>query len=323
MTLRMRRHRERLGLTQAELAALTGLSRQAIGAAESGRHAPGVDAALALANALGTTVEELFGAPVDLEPAVEAGAPPNGTLVVAVRVGDSMRYAAAPDAGAAWPAADGVVRRDRVALFPDSDPLGAAIAGCDPALGLAAAMLPRRGPRRLVPVPTTSTGAIDAVVNRRVHAALVHGPAEALPPAPRGQIVRLVARWEVGLAYIGAPVDRERVALSKVAQRSPGAAAQQAFMRWVGDRRVAGPTAAGHIDAARYVATGSTQLAVTMRPACGLLGLGFQPLEEHVVELRVPSEFEDHPGVKAFVELVESRAWRRRVEALDGYWPVS
>ena len=48
------------GMTQAELAARAGVSRQLVAAVEAGRHAPAVDAALGIARALGTTVEDLF-----------------------------------------------------------------------------------------------------------------------------------------------------------------------------------------------------------------------------------------------------------------------
>jgi DNA-binding transcriptional ArsR family regulator/DNA-binding XRE family transcriptional regulator len=48
------------GLTQAQLAELAGVSRQLVGAVEADRHLPRVDAAVRLAAALSTTVEELL-----------------------------------------------------------------------------------------------------------------------------------------------------------------------------------------------------------------------------------------------------------------------
>jgi DNA-binding XRE family transcriptional regulator len=56
----VRERRLACGMTQAELAARAGVSRQLVAAVEAGRHAPAVDAALGIARALGTTVEELF-----------------------------------------------------------------------------------------------------------------------------------------------------------------------------------------------------------------------------------------------------------------------
>jgi putative transcriptional regulator len=51
------------GLSQAELASAVGVSRQTVGSIERGASVPSVRLALALAAALGTTVEPLF-APV-------------------------------------------------------------------------------------------------------------------------------------------------------------------------------------------------------------------------------------------------------------------
>jgi len=53
--------RTTLGLTQAELAATAGVTRQTVVAVEAGDYAPSVYLALALAERLGRSVEELFG----------------------------------------------------------------------------------------------------------------------------------------------------------------------------------------------------------------------------------------------------------------------
>jgi putative transcriptional regulator len=57
----VRRARQLAELTQAELAAGAGVTRQTIVAVEAGDYAPSVYLALAIAERLGTTVEELFG----------------------------------------------------------------------------------------------------------------------------------------------------------------------------------------------------------------------------------------------------------------------
>lgn len=50
-----------LGLTQADLAAAAGVTRQTVVAVEAGDYAPSVYLALAIAARLGRSVEELFG----------------------------------------------------------------------------------------------------------------------------------------------------------------------------------------------------------------------------------------------------------------------
>jgi putative transcriptional regulator len=59
----VRRARQSAELTQAELAESAGVTRQTIVAVEAGDYAPSVYLALAIAERLGSTVEELFGQP--------------------------------------------------------------------------------------------------------------------------------------------------------------------------------------------------------------------------------------------------------------------
>ena len=57
---RVRNRRAGAGLTQAQLGAVVGVSRQSIVSTEKGDYAPSVYLALRLAQALGTSVEDLF-----------------------------------------------------------------------------------------------------------------------------------------------------------------------------------------------------------------------------------------------------------------------
>ncbi|MBF5080691.1 helix-turn-helix domain-containing protein [Quadrisphaera sp. INWT6] len=57
----VRAARTALGITQADLAAAAGVTRQTVVAVEAGDYAPSVYLALALAARLGRSVEELFG----------------------------------------------------------------------------------------------------------------------------------------------------------------------------------------------------------------------------------------------------------------------
>ncbi|MGO2643989.1 helix-turn-helix transcriptional regulator [Brevibacterium aurantiacum] len=59
-TSSLKQVRKSAGLTQAQLAQLTGVSRQTIIATERGDYAPSVYLALRIAHALETTVEEIF-----------------------------------------------------------------------------------------------------------------------------------------------------------------------------------------------------------------------------------------------------------------------
>jgi putative transcriptional regulator len=60
---RLRALRESTGMTQADLAAALGVSRQTIISIEQGRYSPSLDLALRLARLFGRPVEELFQLP--------------------------------------------------------------------------------------------------------------------------------------------------------------------------------------------------------------------------------------------------------------------
>jgi DNA-binding XRE family transcriptional regulator len=323
------------GLSQAELAARAGVSRQLVAAVENGRNQPAVDAALALAGALGTTVEELFGRVTGAGAGVVAIADdlPDGVPIRVGRVGDQLVAAELPDrgvAGAGWAKPDGVLREGGLVAFPGAVSAGAVLAGCDPALGIAEAMLEGLGRRGLTAVSAPTGVALRALHRGRVHAAVVHGVAGELP-APPVRVARWhFARWQVGLAVPPAlrASSLEAIACGggPVVQRDPAAASQQAFERArvaLGAGRPpapapAGPRASGHLDGAR-IASILGAAAVTTEGAARTFGLGFLPLEEHAVEIWVDQRWLGHPGIEALGGLLASAAFTRRVASFGGY----
>jgi DNA-binding XRE family transcriptional regulator len=317
----LRSARQHRGLSQAELARLAGVSRASVGAIEQGRHVPAVDAAMRLARVLGTSVEVLFGeeeVSARAAVAVLGGSLPDGAPVRAGSVGD--RLVAAPLDGAEWAAPDGVVvgGPGEVRLFAEEPPAGLVVAGCDPALGLAASLL---GPERLVAVAATSAQALDALNEGRCHAALVHGP--RLDP-PAGVRRWHFARWRAGLAFdrsLGDPSLDALLGDVPLVRRPRGAATQQAAdraARRLGVARPQGPVAATHVDAARRASWGGCA-AVTIEPVAARLGLGFHELEEHTVELWVDERWVGHRGLAALVEVLDAPAFRDRLGVMPGY----
>ncbi|HMO00345.1 MAG TPA: helix-turn-helix transcriptional regulator [Miltoncostaeaceae bacterium] len=323
MSNRLRDARERAGLSQAELAQRAGVSRQAVGAVEAGRHAPSVDTALRLARAVGASVEDVFGTAPRGAPAAGLA---DGTAVAVARVGD--RPVAFPLAGmvagdAAWAAPDGVVEDGAVRMLPGAAAEGLAVVGCDPVLGLCEALIGRRGPRRVVAVAGTTGSARAALEGGTAHAGIVHGPEGRLPGAPSGVRRVHLTRWAVG---VGVDPAHDRGALDAVLddgvpliQRDDSAASQQAVARAAGDRLP--PPAAratGHVDAARRAAiTGAA--AVTFAPAARHHGLAFIPVETHDVELWIGERWLDHPGAEALLGLIRGDAFRARVGLIGGY----
>ncbi|MCW3016109.1 MAG: helix-turn-helix protein, partial [Solirubrobacterales bacterium] len=203
---RLHAERVRAGLSQEALGRAAGLSRQAVGAIEAGRHRPGVDAALALAAALTVSVEALFGTAAG-SPSVSVfgDALADGTPVLTSRVGGQRIHAPADLAGwqERWPVADGQWTAGEVhPLAAADEDAGLVVVGCDPALSLVAAQLPSSGARRMVAVNGSTRTALAALRAGRAHAALVHGRPDALPfhEAPAGVLRLHLARWRVGLA---------------------------------------------------------------------------------------------------------------------------
>lgn len=149
-------------------------------------------------------------------------------------------------------------------------------------------------------------------------------PAGFVPPGRRFSGV--LAGWRVGLAVgPGVRPDLHRLAGGdlQVVRRDPGAEAWQALQRALRSHEVRasrrrGPLGTGHLGAARRVAYGAADVAVIMEAAARTYGLDFHPLEDHVAELRVARSFSDLPGTSALLELIASRPFRARLEALGG-----
>jgi DNA-binding XRE family transcriptional regulator/molybdate-binding protein len=317
------------GLTQGELAARSGVSRQLVAAVEAGRNAPAVDAAIGLARALGTSVEELFSdTPVEAIAAV-GGAPREGAPLRIGRVADRLVYAELPDhgvAGAGWASPDGVLKGGSLHLFPGSRPQGLVIAGCDPALSVAERLLDGLGARSLIALSAPTGVALRALRRGSIHAAVVHGVARELPPAPVAVVRWHLTSWQVGLGvasrWRGDSLESLLARQVPIVQRDAAAASQQAFDRARADAGVetspAGPQASGHLEAARLAAF-SQSAGVTTEGAAQAFGLDFLALEPHVVEIWIDSRWADHPGVGALGELLASRAFTDRVAQFGGY----
>jgi putative molybdopterin biosynthesis protein len=198
----LRLARQARGFSQQQLAGMAGISRQAVSAVESGVSDPSLRVALALAHALGLTVEELFGpgspAPLvaasPLAPLGTAGGrvalAPVGDIFVALPLSGATATRAGflPAGGRADPAAHDRAAHDSAADAPAGGapavgsvrPIGPprptlVVAGCDPALPLIEAPLALLDP----PVafawwPCASSEALRLAADGLVHVAGAH-----------------------------------------------------------------------------------------------------------------------------------------------------
>ncbi|MGH7252553.1 MAG: substrate-binding domain-containing protein [Nitrospiraceae bacterium] len=234
---RLRSLRTAKGLTQAELAAKAGITRQAVYAIEANQYLPTTAVALRLADALDRRVEDLFSLVATGE-AIEAdliGTPPTGTpsssrvrvkvakvgdrLVVrpVAELGDTLCYTVAAD-GLIMEPIDAAQRSSRgrvkvrVRLLRDRPAIESeiAVAGCDPAVFLAGEHL-RHRQRGVTVVGWTmgSAAALEALKRQEVHVAGLHvvdaRSGESNLPYLRRHLkggdftVVTFARWQQGL----------------------------------------------------------------------------------------------------------------------------
>ena len=245
--MRLRLARQARGFSQQQLAGMAGVSRQAVSAVEAGHSDPSLRVALAVARALGTTVEQLFGPgelppPVSARPVAPLGA--DGARVTLAPMGDT--FVAFPLAGATATRA-GFLPAGGVAGQPDSGqrdagqpvtgrqvwPIGPprptlVLAGCDPAIPLLETPLALLDP----PValswwPCGSQEALELAADGLVHAAGAHlrgasggyntGPARELLRRQGAEVIGFCS-WREGLV-LGPGLAAQVTGLGDVARR--------------------------------------------------------------------------------------------------------
>ncbi|MFN7994864.1 MAG: substrate-binding domain-containing protein [Bryobacteraceae bacterium] len=255
-------HRQKRGLSVAEVAKRAGVSRQTVYAMESASYVPNTAVALHLARILEVSVEDLFcldepaSASLRVERATllpQTPAPAAGTPVQLCRV-DRRLMASAPSA-LPWylPTADAVLldagsragktRRGgpaSVQLFHGEDDLRhrILIAGCDPGISVLARHVQRAGVE-LVIAQRNSSQALQLLKQRAVHVAGTHlrdqASGESNLPAIEKLFTRksiaviALAMWEEGIVLargnpksIHSAADFARADVS-IANREPGA----------------------------------------------------------------------------------------------------
>ncbi len=182
------------GLAAAELAKLTGISRQTVYAIEDGSFVPNTLIALKLAKTLAVSVEDLFHLDEPGNPAQSVEAELLSTHPHSSAKGQLVRLLEAPngkvampvhDAFSYLPTADGVVDRKRGRMLhvtstshleqqnskKNRGPV--VLAGCDPALSLLSVAASEFG-IDVVPVPAASRQALTLLARGSVHLAGSH-----------------------------------------------------------------------------------------------------------------------------------------------------
>jgi len=348
--MRLRSARQARGFSQQQLAGMAGVSRQAVSAVESGHSDPSLRVALALALALGMTVEEVFGpgsppAEVKAKPVAELGgcggrvtlAPVGDSLVALPLAGDTATRAGFLPAGGLAGRQPGTVRP----IGPQRPTL--VVAGCDPALPLLEAPLALLDP----PVafawwPCGSEQAIRLAAAGLVHAAGAHlrdqagddynaQQARALLGGRGAEVIGFSA-WREGLALAPRLAgtakgvhDVARLGL-RLVNREPGAEARQVLDREVArlglePAALAGydTRARGHLQVTAAIAAGLADAGVSAEPAALAYGLPFVPLADERFDLVIPHAQAESREVQAMLRVLSSPWLAAQLESLPGY----
>lgn len=359
MGTRVRNARIAREITQLELARRAGISRQALGAIESGHYQPSVMVALSLARELGETVETLFAdsdeqqcTRIDVPwsgPEVEPGGS-SACKVTLARVEGKIVAVPQPAARLWLSPAAGIVdhtgrKRAAVSTYWSQAEIDSTllIAGCDPAVAILADWLARRrSPVTAVALRCSSSKALVMLAKGGVHVAGVHlrdpksGEYNLKPVRDaigrRPLVVVNFARWELGLAVTAsnplgirgfADLVRPQI---RIVNREIGSGARLALDEALGElglqsQRIKGYTheLPGHLEIAEAIASAQADAGVTIRVAAEAYGLAFIPLREERYDLVVLEDQSGHGPVKAMLEALNSRRLAREINQLCAY----
>jgi molybdate-binding protein/DNA-binding XRE family transcriptional regulator len=326
---RLREKRLALGLSQKQLAAMAGITRQAICAVEANQYSPATSVSLQLARALRCRVEELFSIRSGNE-IIEGelwGALPQGAERIRAQViqfGDRLLVRPLDGYGeltSLSATADGLIlgspskhKRVKVMLLKDREVVRRKIvvAGCDPAMFLASEYLAGGSNESVVPYLMGNSMALMALARGEAHVAGVHLADERsgswnLPDLERTLkgtqcLVITFAHWEEGLIVkrgnpksIRTAADLARSAVRFV-NREIGSGARRLLDRELKSAGIQATRVKGyrdelssHLEVAARVKAGLADVGIGVRAAASICGLDFVPLQRERYDLVIPS----------------------------------
>jgi molybdate-binding protein/DNA-binding XRE family transcriptional regulator len=342
--------RERLHISQVELARRAGLTRQAVNMIERGFSVPSITSAMRLAEALECPLTELFKKPEPDEfvPVTLSSAarefPQNRVRLAEV----GGRWIAipflSPDA-AEFGEADGRLiskegQRGTVRLLgsPDFYRNNLLVAGCDPALGILRDLWKRHQDEGAFRWQNLSSSeAVHALRKGEAHIAGVHfhdaeSQRRAIARLPMDVIVVRFAKWEQGwMVPKGNPFKFHSVAdlpghKIKLFNRNEGSGSRLMLDALLKEARIAPDKIRGydtaaqtHFACARAIRDGSANVAIGLRAVSESCGLDFVPVQEVGFNLIIPQPLLDFPPVARLLDLLQAARFQRQLKDLPGY----
>jgi putative molybdopterin biosynthesis protein len=357
---RLRERRHLSGFSQKQLAEMAGITRQAVCALEARQYAPATSVALQLARVLRCRVEDLFSLKSDDEvveaellgpqsPDVKSG------RVQLAQVGERLLVRPLDGSGeltSLSATADGLIvgseprqSHVKVQLLTNRGVIlqKIVVAGCDPAMFLAAQYLRKRDKETLIPCLMGSSAALAALRRGEAHVAGVHLVDEHLQAWNLPQLQRKLegmdclavtfAHWEAGLMVSKgnpnkircvADLSRRRIAM---VNREIGSGARQLLDRHLKLEGIHPNKLTGykeevfsHLEVAWRIKAGLVDVGIGIRAAAAIFGIDFVPLQRERYDLIIPRiHYDTQPGVRALLETIVSGSFRAELEALGGY----
>jgi putative molybdopterin biosynthesis protein len=351
--------RKSRGIGASDLARRVNVSRQTIYAIEAGTYVPNTEVALHLARELEVTVDELFSLPDAAEKSrdslaaevLSATAAVNGQAVRICQIGS--QWVSIPVSASPYylPEADGVVKkagrgngRAEVMVFAreEASHKRLLLAGCDPATSLLAQMVEKDSGVEVVSAAASSKLALTWLKQGKVHVAGTH-----LEDAKTGEFnlpyvrhefrdkdfsVITFARWEEGLVLAAgnpkgvsgvADLARKNV---RFVNREAGSGSRSLLDKLLAKNGMGASNingyervAHGHLAAAYCVLSGEADCCLATRSAARTFGLDFIPLSSERYDLVMRRRTLELPAAKAFLDILQRAALRRKLEVLAGY----
>lgn len=329
---RVRERRAALGLTQAALAASAGISRTAVTAIEGNRLVPSVAAALAIAQSLHSSVEELFGTPETATPPTAWAwqAPANSPSWQAEILGRNVHYPASSSA--------------MISMLPDYIAEGVSfesatkptetlvMASCDPAAGILASKFQSVTGMRMIVLPRSSRQSLEMLRQGFVHVAGLHlstakdpdrNSLTAKESLGSGFRMIRVASWREGIVV--APSSRVRSVRSAVKAkmnwigREIGSGARQCLDSLFDGRPRFRRIARDHHGVVEAVRSGWADAGVCVELVGREAGLDFLPVQAEAYDLCFPLQIADDRRVKSLLTLLRSPGYTDVMQRWVGY----
>jgi molybdate-binding protein/DNA-binding XRE family transcriptional regulator len=346
-------YRQAKGWSQAQLADVVGVKRQAIYDIESGRYLPNTGVALRLAQMLGCTVENLFTEdrsgetqPIDIVGDSETGV--NRVLAARLR----GKLTGVPITGkivfnSGLPAADALMEKDgkSARIFCPSDILDKTILlfGCDPAFSILGDHVARVFPgARVHCCFASSYASMQALAAGQAHVGGIHLHntentesnvilARKMMPGINAKVIGFTYMEEGLMVSPGNPhkirfVSDIYTKNLKLVNRECGAALRillddQLALSGIPASRVKGydTEVQTHNQGAQWVASGMADAALGLHVVADMFNLDFVPIETVRCDLVIPDDLLEHPTIRIMLDVLQSRALREEIASIPGY----